>query len=220
MDCAKSESGEIVNTTTNISTFGLEKPSLYFLSTLLDPQGRAANLPVLSDFGPLSFLGMELEQERGHIPQLVLDFEFEGGCFQSVYFGYVSPFKLGTTYLQFDGEKEIERIFSEAGKEYLPMQAAERLSKIPSDFDWKIVAGSLSLWRACCGLPKACDPSLGKYFNKMKSVSRYQWKCEKYEIQGNDIIEEWSSQISYAKLGNKKVLFSIKNGLFIDLIQK
>lgn len=209
-----------MNTMTNISTFSLEKPSLYFLSILLDPQGGGADISVPSDFGALSFLGMELEQERGHIPQLVLDFEFDGGCFQSVYFGYVSPFKLGTTYLQFDGDKKIERIFYEAGKEYFPMQAAEQPSEIPPELDWKIVAGSLSLWRACCGLPQACDPSLGKYFNKMKSVSRYQWKCERYEIQGNDIIEEWSSQIFYAKLENKEILFSIKNGLFVDLIQK
>lgn len=205
---------------TDISTFSLEKPSLYFLSILLDPHGGVADISVPFDFGSLSFHKMDLLQERGQIPRLALDFEFSGGSFHSVYFGHVSPFKLGAVRVQKNGAESVEHVFSEAEKEYLPMQAAGQISEIPSELDWKIVAGSLSLWRACCGLPKACDPSLGKYFAKMKSVSRYRWKCEKYEIQGNDIIEEWSSQISYAKSGNKEVLFSIKNGLFVDFIQK
>lgn len=95
----------------------------------------------------------------------------------------------------------------------IPMQAAAQVAGFPPGLDWNILAGSLSLWRACCGLPNGCDPSLGKYFNKMKTVSRYQWDNIRYEIIGNEIVEEWSACIPDVKVNNLKVIFIIKNGL-------
>ncbi len=99
----------------------------------------------------------------------------------------------------------------------IPMQAAAQVAGFPSDMNWNVLAGSLSLWRACCGLPSVCDSSLGKYFNKMKTVSRYQWDNISYEIKGNEIVEEWSACISDAKFNDIKVVFIIKNGLISAL---
>ncbi|NDV22683.1 hypothetical protein [Desulfovibrio sp. JC022] len=200
-----------------ISTDCFEKPSLYLLSLLLGPQHDISGMVIPSDFGPLTFKGMDLLQQRGQIPRLELCFELAGGFFRAVYFGHVSPFKLGDVRLEREGLPEINHVFSEAGKVHIPMQAASQVADLPSGLDWKILAGSLCLWRACSGLPNGCDSSLGKYFNKMKSVSRYQWSNVSYEIQGNDIFEEWSSCIYDAQNGEIKISFFIKNGLLASL---
>ncbi len=200
-----------------IPTYCFEKPSLYLLALLLGPQNETSSMVVPSDFGPLTFKSMDLLQQRGQIPKLELSYELERGTFRAVYFGHVSPFKLGAVELLREGEAEINLVFSEAGKVHIPMHAASQVADLPPGFDWKILAGSLCLWRACTGLPNGCDPSLGKYFNKMKSVSRYQWNNVSYEIQGNDILEEWSSSFSDTENGEMKISFFVKNGLLASL---
>ncbi|WP_197528751.1 hypothetical protein [Maridesulfovibrio salexigens] len=174
-------------------------------------------MKVPSDFGLLRFKGMDLLQERGQIPKLVLDFELEAGSFRAVYFGHVSPFKLGSVQLIQEGREEINQVFSSSGKVLVPMQAATQVDGFPPDLNWNILAGSLSLWRACCGLPNGCDPSLGKYFNKMKTVSRYQWDNISYEVEGDEIVEEWSACVPDAVVNDIKVVFVIKNGLISAL---
>ena len=203
----------ILMSVNDISSYSFEKPALYLLSLLLGTQNGVSGLTVPSDFGMLKFKGMDLLQERGQIPQLELDFEFEGGSFRAVYFGHVSPFKLGSVQLILEGKPEIRHVFSDAGKVNIPMQAAAQVAELPPGLDWNIIAGSLSLWRACCGLPNGCDPSLGKYFKKMKTVSRYQWKNASYEINGSEILEEWATCITDAVGHEMSLLFVIKNGL-------
>lgn len=195
-----------------ISTSSFEKPSLYLLSLLLNPDGHVSGISIPSDFGTLTFCKMDLLQERGRIPQLVLDYELEGGSFQAVYFGHVSPFKLHSTELKRKGTV-VKHVFSEAAVELIPMETALPPSGVPQGLDWKIVAGSLSLWRACVGLPVVCDNSLGKYFSKMKSVSRYQWSNEAFEIQSNKILETWSSDIPCGEIGKIKMSVFFVNGL-------
>ena len=200
-----------------MSSYCLEKPALYLLSLLLGKPDDISNLNIPSDFGLLKFKGMDLLQKRGQIPKLVLDFEHQGGVFRATYFGHVSPFKLGTVHFVQEGEPEINRVFSDAGKVMIPMQAARQVAGLPSGLNWTILAGSLSLWRACCGLPNGCDPSLGKYFTKMKTVSRYQWDNIRYEVEGDEIVEEWSACVSDVVINDMKVVFIIKNGLISAL---
>lgn len=200
-----------------ISSFSFETPSLYFLSLLLGASDASKDMTVPSDFGLLTFKSMDLLQERGQIPRLQLDFKLDAGFFRAVYFGYVSPFKLASAQLKREGSPDIFSIFSEAGKIHIPMRAAEQVAQLPAGIDWKIAAGSLSLWRACCGLSNGCDSSLGKYFDKMKSVSRYQWDNVSYKIEGNDILEEWKTCIPDVESEEINISFFIKNGLFIDL---
>ncbi|WP_320174796.1 hypothetical protein [Maridesulfovibrio sp.] len=196
-----------------IYSYSFEKPALYLLSLLLGKPNDISELTVPSDFGLLRFKGMDLLQERGQIPKLVLDFELEGGSLRTVYFGHVSPFKLGNVQLIQEGRAEINHVFSDAGKVMIPMQAATEIAGIPAGLNWNIVAGSLSLWRACCGLPNGCEPSLGKYFNKMKTVSRYQWENISYELKGDEIVEEWTACVTDAVVHGARVVFVIKNGL-------
>ena len=201
-----------------IAPSSFEKPSLYLLSLLLNPEGFDLDTPIPSDFGTLAFSKMELLQERGRIPQLVLDYMLEGGSFRVVYFGHVSPFKIHSVELEQGGSPVAKHVFSEAANGLLPMETARPLSGLPQGLDWKIVAGSLSLWRACIGLPTACDQSLGKYFSKMKSVSRYQWTNESYEKQGSEISETWSSSIPCAEKEDVKISVSYVNGLIAGIL--
>ncbi|WP_321402421.1 hypothetical protein [Maridesulfovibrio sp.] len=193
-----------------------EKPSLYLLSLLLNPDGAASGQSIPSDFGTLTFRKMDLLQERGRIPQLVLDYELAGGSFQAVYFGHVSPFKLHRTELKHNGAV-VKHVFSEAAGGHIHMETALPPSGLPQGLDWKIVAGSLCLWRACVGLPSGCDKSLGKYFSKMKSVSRYQWTNDRFEIQDSNILETWSSDIpcGEAECINFSIFFA--NGLIAGI---
>ncbi|NDV25670.1 hypothetical protein [Desulfovibrio sp. JC010] len=189
-----------------------EKPSLYLLSLLLDPQGFSSGNLIPSDFGPLRFDKMDLLQERGRIPQLALDFTHGDGSFLATYFGHVSPFKLHFAELALGGNVE-RYVFSKGADVLIPMQTARPVSALPQGLDWSILAGSISLWRACVGLPGACEESLGKYFSKMKSVSRYQWINDSYERQGDDILETWSTCIACDDIGDVKISVLFVNGL-------
>ena len=196
-----------------ISLLDFETPSLHLLSLLLDPEGVSGDLSFSSGFGTLRFIKMDLLQERGRIPQLVVDFALDGGKFRAVYFGHVSPFKLHSVELDRKGQPAQKQIFSEGNEVYISMAAGDQVCDLPPGADWRIVAGSLFLWRSCLGLPNACDESLGKYFSKMKSVSRYQWINERYERQDGDILETWTSSVVCSDGNNLKISILLINGI-------
>ncbi|WP_419778706.1 hypothetical protein [Maridesulfovibrio sp.] len=199
--------------TSEVPLLSFETPSLYLLSQLLDPEGLSGDIFVPSEFGVLRFTHMDLMQERGRIPQLIIDFELEDGKFRVAYFGHVSPFKLHSVELDREGETAQQHVFSEGSEVCLPLKACDSVTELPSGLDWKIVGGSLFLWRSCLGLPNACDESLSKYFSKMKSVSRYQWTCESYARQGEDILEKWSASVSCNDGDNLKISIFLVDGL-------
>lgn len=199
--------------TGEVTLLSFEIPPLHLLSILLDPEGSSGDIFVPSDFGILRFSQMDLMQERGRIPQLIIDFELDGGKLRAAYFGHVSPFKLHSVEFDREGEPAQKHVFSEGSKVCLPLQACDSVAELPSGLDWKIVGGSLFLWRSCLGLPNACDESLSKYFSKMKSVSRYQWTCESYARQGEDILEKWSASVSCNDGDNLKISIFLVDGL-------
>jgi uncharacterized protein YkuJ len=201
-----------------ISPSSFETPSLYLLSLLLDPDGFALNQPIPSDFGTLFFTRMDFLQERGSIPQLALEFSREGDAFRAVYYGHVSPYKLHFIELEREGVPVLKHVFSRGAEIFIPMETAGPAGELPEGLDWKIVAGSLSLWRACTGLPGICDESLGKYFSKMKSVSRYEWTSESYRKQGGDILERWSSSVPCSGNGNVGISMLLVNGVISEVV--
>ncbi|WP_415716142.1 hypothetical protein [Maridesulfovibrio sp.] len=196
-----------------VSLPDFEMPALYLLALLLDPDGVDGDIAFSSGFGTLRFSRMDLRQERGRIPQLVIDFELDGGKFNAAYFGHVSPFKLHYAEIVCDGLPVQKHIFSEGNEVYIPMAAGVYDGDLPSGVDWRILAGSLFLWRSCLGLPNACDESLGKYFSKMKLVSRYQWINECYKRQGENILETWTSIVPCSGGENLKISILFVDGL-------
>lgn len=196
----------------------LESPALFFLARLLNPAGLPQDLTVPSEFGKLTFREMDLLQERGRLPVLQLDFEFAEGLFQALYYGHISPFKLGSVRIIRAGEPEKEYVFSEAGRVLLPMKYSLQPAELPQGLDWKILAGSLYLWRSCCGLPDVCDPSLGKYFSKMKSVSRYSWENVSYEMNGDIVMEEWSTCVIGTESAEKSISVTLQNGSVSNVV--
>jgi hypothetical protein len=200
-----------------ISYSSFENPALYLISLLLNPKEFTQDTPIPSDFGLLYFNEIDLLQERGRVPQLMLDFTLEKGVFRAVYFGYVSPFKLHYTELKMDDLPASTSVFSKGNELFIPMEAARPVKGCPQEPDWNILAGSLSLWRACIALPTVCDESLGKYFSKMKSVSRYQWSNDSYEKQGDSIFETWSSCIPCGESADTDISISLVNGLLAEV---
>lgn len=201
-----------------LTSLSFEKPALHFLSLTLDTDFSFDSEVILpTEMGRFSFKKLDLVQERGKLPLLVLDFELEEGTAEILYFGHISPFKLHCFRLCRKGYGAEEYFFSKKGMMNEDPAAADFAEYFPADIDFRIVTGSLYLWRSCVGLPKVCAPDLVKYFSKMKTVSRYQWKNDEYRIENSDSYEKWTGVIPVNKDVDVEISVFFKNGLLCDV---
>ncbi len=193
-----------------------EKPALYLLSALLDSGFQlGAQLAIPSDMGELVFKAIDLIQERGKIPLLKLDFEeaIDKTMLEFQYFGHVAPQKFHSVKVEKSGNELIEYTFADVNKVYGKLEADYEPKISLDSINIKLLCGSLYLWRSCVALPKICEESLSKYFKKMKSVSRYEWKLESYSRDLNKIVEKWSCVAPTESYGDKCVSVTLCDGI-------
>ncbi|CCO25449.1 hypothetical protein [Maridesulfovibrio hydrothermalis] len=197
-----------------MSSMNFEKPALHFLALILaEDFNPVVSLSVPSELGDLEFKAVDVKQERGKIPLLLIGFEAKEGRGEISYFGHISPFKLYYFELNNSGECLEKFIFSEAGKPLVRFASADLRHLFPDDLDMKIIVGSLYLWRSCIGLSKICDSSLVKYFSKMKSVSRYQWNMDDHHFENNDVYEKWSAVVIDKQGEERNISIVLENGI-------
>ncbi|MBI9111877.1 hypothetical protein [Maridesulfovibrio ferrireducens] len=199
-----------------LTSLSFEKPVLYFLSVLLDDKFEPVNEMIIpSDMGELLFKSMDLFQDRGKIPLLKLDFEEvqNKSLFEFQYFGHVAPQKFHSVKVVKDDENLIEHTFADVNKDCAKLEANYDQEVSLGSIDIKILCGSLYLWRSCVALPKKCEESLSKYFGKMKTVSRYQWKMESYFVENDIIVEKWSCVVPTESYDKGSVTVTLRNGI-------
>lgn len=199
-----------------LSSLSFEKPALRFLSFLFNDKFDVISPPVFeTDFGIMQFEGVDLLQERGRLPLLVLDFLQGENAVKIFYFGHISPFKLHCFELHNKDSEPEKFIFNGPDAVVSHLSATDLKELFPQNIDYKIVAGSLFLWRSCLGLSKVCESSLRKYFSKMKSVSRYEWKMDSYSSGDGLICEQWSAVVSCIDGTERKINVTLSDGVIV-----
>ncbi|WP_031480256.1 hypothetical protein [Maridesulfovibrio frigidus] len=199
-----------------LSMLSFERPALSLIALLLDDKIISAEgLLVPSDMGILTFKSMDLIQDRGKMPVVMIEFlnEQNQSTWKFAYFGHISPLKLNSVSIaNADGTVD-ERTFSEMNMSYGKSEAVYSKAVDIGSVDVKLLCGSLYLWRSCVGLPKACEEVFAKYFRKMKPVSRYEWELNDYSVNGEDIAEEWSCAVPSDAYGKGVVKVTVQNGI-------
>ena len=175
---------------TCFSRLEIEKSLLHFLALTLGRSGQSnAKLKISCGNEKPVFEKLDITQERGRLPMLVLYFTFGSRQMRAEYFGHIAPAKLGCVTL-YEGQHVLEEYhFSRPGKLY-DSELLVRMDKLfPDAADAKGLIASLYLWRSCIGLSMVCAEDLKKYFSKMKSISRFEWVVEEITVKGVDIHE-------------------------------
>ncbi len=208
-----------------LTMLSFERPALTLTALLLDEKRTSAEgVTVPSDMGGLTFKSMELIQDRGKMPVVMIEFlnEQNQSTWNFSYFGHISPLKLNSVSVVYadgtTGGKTDELTFSEMNKSYGKSEAVYVGPVDIGSIDVKLLCGSLYLWRSCVGLPKACEEVFAKYFRKMKPVSRYEWELSDYSVNGDDVVEEWSCVVPSDAYGEGVVEVTVQNGIVISII--
>lgn len=200
-----------------LPSLSLEKISLYFLSLILDEEfDSTVPMCFTSDIGSLQFTGVDLLQERGKLPLLILDFMHSEDAVKILYFGHISPFKLQSVEFCKKCAEPEKFCFTGTDAAVADLVITDFKGFFPQNIDYKIVLGSLFLWRSCIGLSKVCESSLGKYFSKMKSVSRYKWEMNEYFVKNGSVCEKWSAMVTCCDSVERKVNVFFEDGVVVS----
>ncbi|WP_432735367.1 hypothetical protein [Maridesulfovibrio sp. FT414] len=203
---------------TFISPVQLEKAVLHFLAiALAAPAENHPCIPVPGGDVTLVFHGLDIVQERGRLPLLVLDFDCGKFRLQVEFFGHLAPAKFHCARL-YDGDEVVaEHLFADPGTVYRSELAGEMEAAFPDSADAGALMGSLYLWRSCAGLSCVCPEELGKYFGKMKSVSRYVWELLKAEYTNDAVVEKWITSDYTCASDSAGVSVVLENGVVVNV---
>lgn len=194
-----------------------EYPVLRLLSILQynydDDPGR---IEVESPLGCLLFKDVRLETQRGMLPLLAFHFTpKDGGDCLFYYWGTVSPWKFNRVEFCIPDCPRTTMVFNEISTVYAAPKSGFGYKSVTGGDEVQLACGSLYLWRSCCGLVKIFNDENKKYFNKMKTASRHIWEAVRIEKDGQDIYEEWKTEVNTAEIASVKIF--LKNGIITSI---